>query len=123
MKGCILAGVILLLVIGGVIFNAVYIRNTTNELLTAVSSLPSIPDPARTPSEIAVIRDKLERHAPILGITITYATIDRVSEALINLASYARTDDRLQYAATLALLHDLIEELARTERINIENIL
>ena len=45
------------------------------------------------------------------------------SEALINLEACARIGDRLQYAETLALLRDLVEEIGRTEKITVKNIL
>lgn len=123
MKGCFIAGVILLFVLGAVILNAVYVRNTADELLSSVRALPDVPDRLGTPAEIMAIRERLKQHAPILGITVPYATIDRVSEALINLEACSRADDRLQYTETLSLLYDLIEELARTEKISMENIL
>ena len=123
MKGCILAAAILLLVLGSVIFNAFYIRNTTNQLLAWVEALPKIPDPQDTPRAITEIRKKLEKKAPLLGITVPYATLDRVSEALISLESFAKTGDQRQYDVTLTLLVDLIEELGRTEKITVENIL
>lgn len=123
MKGCIIAGVILILVLSGVIFNAFYVRNTADHLLQAVDGLPAIPDPIATPSEIAVIQQELEDHAPFLGITVPYSIIDRVSEAFINLDACARSNDLLQYTETLALLQDLIEELSRTERITLKSVL
>lgn len=123
MKGCIIAGSILILVLGGVIFNAFYVRNTADHLLHAVEGLPAIPDPVATPTEIAAIQQELGDHAPILGITVPYSIIDRVSEALINLNACARSNDRLQYTETLALLQDLIEELSRTERITLKSVL
>lgn len=123
MKGCILAAAILLLVLGGVIVNALFIRHTANQLFELVEALPDVPNTQETPLTIVDIRQKLEKKVPLLGITVAYTTIDRVSEALISLESFAQTGDIRQYHATLSLLIDLIEELARTEKITIENIL
>ncbi len=123
MKGCILAAAILLVVLGGVIVNAFFIRHTTNQLMECVEALPAIPDSQETPRDIAMIRERLEEKTIFLGITVAYAAIDRVSEALISLESFAKTGDQRQYAVTLALLLDLIEELARTEKITVDNIL
>lgn len=123
MKGCVLAAVILLLVVIGVICNALYIRHTSDQLLEWVEALPEIPTPQETPPAIGEIRAELEKKTPLLGITVPYSIIDRVSEALINLEACARTDDRLQYAETLALLRDLVEEIGRTEKITVKNIL
>ena len=123
MKGCVLAAVILLLVVIGVICNALYIRHTSDQLLEWVEALPEIPTPQETPRAIGEIRAELEKKTPLLGITVPYSIIDRVSEALINLEACARIDDRLQYAETLALLRDLVEEIGRTEKITVKNIL
>lgn len=123
MKGCVLAAVILLLVVIGVICNALYIRHTSDQLLEWVEALPEIPTPQETPRAIGEIRAELEKKTPLLGITVPYSIIDRVSEALINLEACARTNDRLQYAETLALLRDLVEEIGRTEKITVKNIL
>ena len=123
MKGCIIAGVILVLVLIGVIFNALYIQNTTTVLLHSVDNLPPVPSPVTTPFQIAAIQAMLRNHAPVLGITVPYSAIDRVSEALINLEACARVQDCLQYTETLALLRDLVKELSRTEKVTLENIL
>ena len=123
MKGCVLAAVILLLVVIGVICNALYIRHTSDQLLEWVEALPEIPTPQETPRAIVKIRAELEKKTPLLGITVPYSIIDRVSEALINLEACARIGDRLQYAETLALLRDLVEEIGRTEKITVKNIL
>lgn len=123
MKGCVLAAVILLLVVIGVICNALYIHHTADQLMEWVEALPDVPNPQETPHAIGQIRERLEKKVSLLGITVPYSIIDRVSEALINLEACARTDDRLQYAETLALLRDLVEEIGRTEKITVKNIL
>lgn len=123
MKGCIFAAAILLLVVIGVICNALYIRHTTDQLMEWVDALPEVPTPQETPRAIGQIRERLEKKVPLLGITVPYSIIDRVSEALINLEACARAGDRLQYTETLALLRDLVEEIGRTEKITVKNIL
>ena len=123
MKGCLMAAVIFLLVIGSVICNAFYIRHASDTLLETVYALPDVPDPVRTSEAIREIHEAFKRQIPILGITVPYTTIDRVSEALISLESFAKTGDHQQYDVTLDLLVDLIGEIARTERITVENIL
>lgn len=123
MKGCVVAGAVLVLILVCVILNGVYVRNTAEALLTAVEALPSIPDPANTASAIREIEKLLEKHALILGITIPYSIIDRVSEGLIHLEACVLAGDDQQYAETLALLRDLICELSRSEKLSLKNIL
>ena len=66
MKGCVLAAVILLLVVIGVICNALYIRHTSDQLLEWVEALPEIPTPQETPRAIGEIRAELEKKTPLL---------------------------------------------------------
>ena len=123
MKGCIIAGVMLILVLAAVVLNAVYVRNTVEALLTAAEALPSVPHPTDTPLQITALRQDLEKHAPFLGITIPYNTIDRVSEALLALEAAAGAQDLQQYTLTRAVLTDLIREIGRTETVSMDNIL
>ena len=123
MKGCTVAAVILVLVICMVTVNAYFVRSVTRELLAQVEKLPKEPDSSETPKSIRSIHDYLRMKSAFLSITIPYTTIDRVSEALLTLETYATNNDSMQYKVTLTLIYDLVEELSRNERITTENIL
>ena len=123
MKGCVMAGAVLILILVSVMINGFYVRNTSEELLAAAENLPSIPDPVTTPTAIQEMRKLLERNEPILGITVPYSIINGVSEALIRLEACALMGDNMQYAEIRALFGDLIRELARNEKLLLQNIL
>lgn len=123
MKGCIVAAVVLALVIGAVAVNACFVRSVTRELLERVENLPEAPNPLETPTAIGAIYDYFETKSALLGVTVPYTTIDRISETLLVLETHAKNKDILQYKATLTLLCDLVDELSRNERITAENIL
>lgn len=123
MKLSIIAGIVLLLVIALVAVNAIYVRSTTNDLLQILQTLPPSPNPQETPEAVAELRAEFERHIPWLGLSVGYTVLDRVEESLVFLEAHARAEDVWQYAATLAVLDDLIRDLKRLEMWSLENLL
>ncbi len=123
MKGVLIAVIVLGTICMLVAANAVYVRHVTDELITRLNALPDIPDTEKTPDAVHDITRYLNRHTTGLCLSINYALPDRVGEQLAALASYARMGDDLQYAATLAVLHDACRDLARAERFDIKSIL
>lgn len=120
MKGCITAGCVLLFVVLLVMANAAYVRWATDDILKAVETLPEVPDPATTPDEVATVRMRFESHTPWLNLSLNYNQIDRTTETFLSLEAAARTGDERQYAISLAVLRDMIENLARYERVKAE---
>ena len=123
MKGCILGGVVLLVVILLVVCNAIFVVQTEAILLQKLAALPTIPDPATTPAEVAAIRAHLESREAFLGISVSYTVIDKATEALRSLEASAAVGDTEQYRATLATLADMLEDIGRLERLSLKNIL
>ena len=122
MKGCIVALTILTLILGTVVVNAVFVRNATESLLEDLSSLSDVPDPTRTPEAVAAVRKDFESLRPYLGLTVAHATLDRVTEALLLLETQSRTAPA-DYASTRTLLCELVQEIARLEKLSVRNIL
>lgn len=122
MKGCVIALVILALIAGAVAWNAVYIDHVTESLLAELAVLPDEPVPAETPAAVDSIREGLEKQHPLLDITVTHTTLDRITESLRILQAQAVVGDSRGYAATLALLRELVREIGRLEKLSAENI-
>ena len=122
MKGCIVALTILTLILGTVVVNAVFVRNATESLLEGLSSLSEVPDPTRTPEAVAAVRKDFESLRPYLGLTVAHSTLDRVTEALLLLETQSRTAPA-DYASTRTLLCELVQEIARLEKLSVRNIL
>ncbi len=122
MKGCIVAAVVLCAVLLLVAVNAVYVRRVSDELLNALANLPDHPDPAATPDQVAALQTYVERHTPLLSLTVNFTLPDRISESLAALEEQARLGDVYQYTSTLAILRDLCRDLARAEQFKVENI-
>lgn len=123
MKGCIIGGVVLLLVIILAVCNALFVTKTEASLLYELATLPSVPDPATTPAKIAALRGHLESKEAFLGISVSYNMIDKATEALRSLEASAASGDIMQYQATLAVLRDMLEDIGRLERLSLKNIL
>ena len=120
MKVCITAAIVLLLVITLVVINAVYVRRVTDDLLARLSTLPDTPNPDVTPQEIAAIKVVFDRRLPWLSLTAGFDSLDRVEESLIALEAHAEVGDVRQYASTRAVLEDLMQDIARTEKLSVE---
>lgn len=123
MKGWVVAAAVLLAVCILVGVNGFYVRRTTRELMADMEALPAVPDPETTPAEVAALREKLDGHLTGLGLSVSYTVLDRAIETLYSLEANARVGDHMQYAASLALLRDMLEDIARLERFRLENIL
>ena len=123
MKGYRIALILLLLIAVGVTVNAVYVAHVSRSLTFGLDALADVPDPEETPDAIVDVKREFEQAVPILGITIPYAMLDRISESLLLLEIYAAAGDELRYTETLAVLRELAEELARAEMLSVRTIL
>lgn len=122
MKGCIIAGIILLTVIALVILNAVYVRRLSEELLRGLDQLPMVPDPLDTPKRIQELEAVLEKHDAILGLTVPYKALDEIREGLVTMRACIEVGDAETYWETCRLVGSLLSELARLERLSAENV-
>lgn len=148
MKGCMIALAILTLIVAAVIANAAYVRFVTDSLAADLAALPDnllVSEPLdnkpfdnkpfdnepldnepfdnETAAAVAAVRENFEKHLPLLSVTVAYPVLDRVTESLRILETHAQTGDNSEYAATLTLLRELVEEIARLEKLSVENIL
>ena len=123
MRTCIAAGVVLLLIVALIAANAIYVHTAANNLLKQLKNLPDVPDPATTPAEIDALQKAFEHQMPLLGMSVSYAVLDRVAEAICVLKSRAETEDAREYQAEPALLSDMLSDIHRLEKITFENIL
>ncbi len=122
MKGSIIAAVVLVVIVALVACNSLYVQRSSDSLLAALNALPESPDPATTPAEVAGVRHMLEDRIPILGLSVNYNVLDRITESLIALEAHAVLGDIRQYAAVRAVLEDMLDDLSRAEKLSAENI-
>ena len=122
MKGCIVAGVIVLLVAILVAVNAAYVTHVATAMESMWSALPASPDPASTPAAVRRMKDYLDRHETGLGFSIGFPILDGIDERLARLEAYAEAGDATEYAATLAALGGCIGDLHRHEQVHLRNV-
>ncbi len=123
MKGCVIGGVVLAVVIALVAINAVFVNRTVEDLTERLDALPDVPDPEATPEAVASLRELLESKESLLGISVSYAVTDKAVESLRGLEAAARAGDVFQYQGTLEILKDLIEDIERLEKLSVKNLL
>ncbi len=115
MKEVIAVLVLLALLVGFVIWNAIYINNVAIRLSNTVEALPDIADPACADAAKA-LHDEWKGYAPIVGISVSYSVADRVGEQCAVLAACAECGDEPGYASARALLADMLLDLRRAEQ-------
>lgn len=115
MKEVIAVLFLLILLVGFVVWNAIYINNVAIRLSNAVDALPDVTDPACADAAKA-LRDEWEKSAPIVGISVSYTIADRVGEQSAVLAACAACGDAPGYASARALLADALRDLRRAEQ-------
>lgn len=115
MKEVIAVLFLLILLVGFVVWNAIYINNVAIRLSNAVDALPDVTDPTCADAAKA-LRDEWEKSAPIVGISVSYTIADRVGEQSAVLAACAACGDAPGYASARALLADALRDLRRAEQ-------
>lgn len=116
MKASVGAAILLFLLIALVILNAWYVRSTTDRLIAEVQALPDVPK-EDTVTQIEALQTEFDRHEGWLRLTVNYTLIDKISELITSLKSYAEANVSTDYLATRALLLDAINDVGRLERL------
>ena len=125
MKGSIIAGILLVVLVLLVIGNALYVHHVTSRLSAMTESLPERLGEAAwdsTLEKITKIQAYLKKHETVLAISVSYTSIDRMTELYISLETYAQIGADHDYTATRELLIDAIGDGARLEKLSAQNI-
>ena len=121
MKSLIATIVLCCLMILATTANFIYVNRLADEMTALADALPSINDPACVEKADALCK-KWERHAPFVGLTVGFLTVDKLSEHCETLRSCAEVGDVYGYHAALTLLQDGIDDVRRLEKFSIENL-
>ena len=125
MKGSIIAGLLLILLVLLVICNAFYVHHVTNRLTSMAESLPehlSSDVSNQIAQNVAKMQAYQKKHEILLGISVSYTSPDRIAELSATLMTCARLHADYDYTATRNLLIDAIRDAARLEKLEIKNI-
>ena len=121
MKSLIATIVLCCLMILAATANFIYINRLADDITALVDALPSINDP-RCVEKIDEIHQKWEKHAPFVGLTVGFLTVDKLSEYCQTLRSCAEIGDVYGYRTALTLLYDSIDDVRRLEKFSVENL-
>lgn len=122
MKSLIATALLLLCVLTLASLNLFYVNDAITGMEERLSALPSIDD-ADCMARAEDLEDYWARKEAILAISIAYPFIDRVCEQASLLVTCASVGDTYGYYSAKALLSDALEDLSRTERFSIANLL
>lgn len=121
MKASLFSGILLLLVIVSVIFNAIYVQYVSDSLKNMLSRLPC--EPSETAANMAdVIFSYLKKHETFLSFSVPYQTLDRCMELAVSLRVYATIRSPIEYKVTKTLLMDVLQDVERLEQLKLKNI-
>lgn len=116
MKASVIAGVLLVVLLGLVIGNACYLENTAAHIADMVSALPESPQDD-TPRAVEKILTYAQKHKPYLGLSVHFSAIDRMLELCQSLLIYTEIGDVINYQVTKATLADAVEDMGRLEKV------
>ena len=122
MKQVIIVLVLFGLMIGGIVWNGVYINKEGSRISARLAELPEMPGEEAARMSRALEED-WKKESKIVGLSVGVTAMDRVSETLALLVAAAECGDYYGYCAARALLFDVADDLPRLERFRIDNLI
>ena len=116
MKVFFISLAVFVLMLGLILWNTLYINRLSFVLLERVDELET----ADTDRRIPLARELLElweSHTLLVGISVGYPTVDRVSEQAAVLCATAEYGDEYAFRTALTLFRDAVEDTRRLERL------
>ncbi|MBQ9797743.1 MAG: DUF4363 family protein [Clostridia bacterium] len=121
MKSLFVTVLLFCLTLCATVGNYHYINSTAEHMHALIEELPS-PDDDACPDAITSLEEEWQSHAPRIGLTVEFRTLDRVTEQLALLYECACHGDVFGYYNALALLRDAIDDMRRLECLSVSNI-
>ena len=101
--------------------NFIYVNNLADAMVEIADAMPDIGEPMCVQKAEELCK-KWEKHSPIIGLTVGFTTVDKLSEHCQTLRSCAEVGDVYGYYATLTLLYDAIDDVRRLEQFSVSNL-
>lgn len=122
MKSFAVTLLLLVIMLLGIVTNALYINNVANEMLQMLDELPDPSHPSCGEKARALL-EFWNAHLSPVELSVNYLIVDRVTEQARLLVSAAEEGDSYGYAAARTLLRDAVEDLERLESMALGSIL
>ena len=110
---CLIAAAVLIVMIAAVIVNAIYVKNTTDYILTLIED----PD-----SPISVLSQYWDERIPRLRLTLSQKELEDISLNINEAMICAEKQDDEEYKRSMARLRRAIEGIKKREEFSLENI-
>ncbi len=108
------------LLIGFVWGNAVYMQKTAQSMRSLSAELK---EPQRREAALQELAQTWEKSRTVFSLTVGYRELDHFGEILTQLQWAYESENAVEFTRFHRLLEDAIDELIRTERFEIENLL
>lgn len=122
MKSFIPAVLLFCLLIGGTVWNYLYINDLSEDLTTQVDALSAFGSDSLL-SECRKIQEVWEKNGIFAGLSVGYSVLDRVSEQAVSLSACAESGDYYGFCVARDLLKDALKDFRRLECFSAENLL
>ena len=121
MRSLIATVVLCFIIILAATANNIYVNNLADAIIEIVDAMPDVDEPmcVQKAEELYQI---WEKHSPIIGLSVGFSTVDKLSEHCQTLLSCARVGDVYGYYAALTLLRDSIDDIRRLEKLSVSNL-
>ena len=116
MKSLIVTVILCCLMVFSATANFIYVNRLADAMTEITNALPSLDDPLCV-EKTDELCQMWEKHAPIVGLTVGFLTVDKLSEHCQTLRSCAEVGDVYGYYSTLTLLRDSIDDVRRLEKV------
>ena len=121
MRSLIATVVLLLVMLLATAANFVYVNTVADKLEEMVDKLPKDVREANV-DEIQQLCDEWEKHAPFIGLTVGFLTVDKLTEQTHTLLACAESGDVFGYHTALTILKDAVDDMHRLEQFSVENL-
>ena len=101
--------------------NFVYVNRLADAMNEILDAIPSIDDPM-CPQKADELCKIWEKHSAIVGLSVGFLTVDKLTEYCQTLRSCAEVGDVYGYYSTLTLLKDSIDDMRRLEKFSVSNL-
>lgn len=121
MKAFFVSIVLLILLLGAITCNYCYINRTADRLEAALDAIPDVGNAGCAEAARGFLAD-WEESVDLIGLSVSYPIVDRVSEQAVTLVACAECGDLYGFRTALALLRDAVGDMRRLEKFSLGNL-
>ena len=101
--------------------NFIYVNRVADAMDEFIGAIPDVDEPlcVEKATELCQI---WEKNAPLVGLSVGFLTVDKLTEHCYSLLSCAEVGDVYGYYAALTLLKDSVDDVRRLEKFSVSNL-